>query len=245
MSLHDYRGLRLLSESDRHPKISKNGKVGVLTGILHFSPHNSSGYQVYPMASTGCIKSCLHHAGMQWNRKYEARLKRTKWFFADRHGFMEQLAKEVAALERRAKKLDLRASIRLNGTSDIPWENVPLFGFANIMEAFPDVAFHDYTKRYNRKNLPDNYKLVFSRSESNDEHCIEALKNGMNVAVVFADYLPEQYPIGDEMLPVIDGDEHDFRFGDYEIYDHRVVVGLVAKGKEARQDETGFVVRLP
>jgi len=91
-------------------------------------------------------------------------------------------------------------------------------------------------------SLPD-YRGIRLLSES-DRHP-KISKNGMNVAVVFADYLPEQYPIGDDMLPVIDGDEHDFRFGDYEIYDHRVVVGLVAKGKEARQDETGFVVRLP
>lgn len=252
--------MRLLSETDRHPKISKNGLIGVLSGILHLSPSDSSGHQVCPMASAGCIKSCLNYSGYHHSRKYAARIKRTQWFFADRAGFMSQLVTELHAFNRKAKKLGLRPNIRLNGTSDIPWENVRLIGHENVMEMYPNIAFHDYTKRPNRKNLPENYKLVFSRSEDNNDHCIEAIQNGMNVAVVFADKLPKEftfkyharketanYIIEDEghwTLPVIDGDVHDFRYGDYEDHDHRVVVGLLAKGAEAKRDRSGFVVRV-
>ncbi len=241
--MSEIKNMRLLSETDRHPKMSKNGKIGVLSGILHLAPYNSSGHQVCPMASAGCIKSCLNYAGFHYNRKYEARIKRTQWFFADRAGFMSQLVTEIYAFQKKAKKLGLRPNIRLNGTSDIPWENVPLVGHKNVMEMYPNIAFHDYTKRYNRKNLPNNYKLVFSRSESNHNQCIDALQNGMNVAVVFADKLPRHFDFGMHRVPVVDGDTHDFRYGEYEDHDHRVVIGLLAKGVEAKRDQSGFVVR--
>lgn len=244
--------MRLLSETDRHPKMSKNGKVGVLTAILHLAPANISGYEVCPMRSAGCTAACLHYSGMQWGRKYNARMWRTRMFFEERDKFMLQLAKEIAALGRKADKLDLRCGVRLNGTSDIPWEAIRYPGTdLNLMEMFPEIAFYDYSKRWNRKNLPDNYKLIFSRSESNNDHCVEAIRNGMNVAVVFAGELPTEWTFRHSKengihttLPVIDGDLHDFRYGEYEQYDHRVVIGLRAKGKLARSDMSGFVTRV-
>lgn len=241
----------LLSETDRHPKMSKNGKIGVLSAILHFAPAKLSGYEVCPLRSAGCTAACLHYAGMQYSRKYDARIKRTKWYFEDRPAFMQQLVKEIRTFDKRAFKLDLRPNIRLNGTSDIPWEKVPVDGFKNVMEMFPHIAFHDYTKRPNRGDLPRNYKLVFSRSESNNDNCLLAIRNGMNVAVVFADKLPKEFTFRHSKekgmhttLPVVDGDDHDFRYGEYEDYDHRVVIGLTAKGKEAKRDQSGFIVRV-
>jgi len=47
------------------------------------------------------------------------------------------------------------------------------------------VQFYDYTKLPNRRNLPPNYHLTFSRSESNEHYVPMAFDNGMNVAVVF------------------------------------------------------------
>ena len=93
---------------------------------------------------------------------------------------------------------------------------------------FPTMQFYDYTKLPNRRNLPSNYHLTFSRSESN-EHLIP---QGMNVAVVF-DTLPETF-MGRK---VIDGTDTDLRFLDPQ----GVVVGLVAKGK-AKKDNSGFTV---
>jgi len=101
------------------------------------------------------------------------------------------------------------------------------------MELFPEVQFYDYTKHPNRKNIPVNYHLTFSRAEDNDEDIKQALKNGLNIAVVFEKYLPETF-MG---LPVIDGDKNDLRFLDPV----NSIVGLVAKGK-AKKDETGFVI---
>lgn len=230
----------LLSQTDRHPKMSKNGRVGVLTQILHLAPADSSGYEVCPMRSQGCTAACLNYAGFQYAKKQASRIRRTRLFFEDRCSFMEKLKRELRCLERRAQSLDMTAGVRLNGTSDIPWEKIDAGGGQNIMQHFPAIAFMDYTKRCNRKNLPDNYRLTFSRSESNDAQCRKALKSGMNVAVVFARALPAEF----WGLPVIDGDEHDWRYGDYDKYEGRVIVGLRAKGIKGRSDTSGFVVRL-
>jgi hypothetical protein len=81
--------------------------------------------------------------------------------------------------------------------------------------------------------LPSNYRLTFSRSETNETQCLEVLSRGGNVAVVFRNELPTHW----KGFPVINGDENDLRFLDPK----GVVVGLKAKGK-AKTDTTGFVV---
>jgi hypothetical protein len=82
--------------------------------------------------------------------------------------------------------------------------------------------------------LPSNYSLTFSRSETNETQCLEVLKRGGNVAVVFrSKTLPTHW----NGFKVINGDENDLRFLDPK----GVVVGLTAKGK-AKSDTSGFVV---
>jgi hypothetical protein len=131
---------------------------------------------------------------------------------------------------------------RLNGTSDVMWERIAVEvdgkRFDNIMLAFPDVQFYDYTKipmRY-RKSLPANYHLTFSQSEDNASDVAEALALGVNVAVVFdkAENIPATY----KGRSVLDGDATDLRFTDVA---GGHIVGLYAKGK-AKRDRSGFVV---
>ena len=52
---------------------------------------------------------------------------------------------------------------------------------------FPDVQFYDYTKNWKRfeKQLPANYHLTFSRSETNHDKAMELLNSGINVAIIF------------------------------------------------------------
>jgi hypothetical protein len=101
------------------------------------------------------------------------------------------------------------------------------------MDMFQSVQFYDYTKLPNRRNVPSNYHLTFSRSESNELDALRILANGvMNVAVVF-DTLPTKWA----GVKVIDGTETDLRFLD----EQGVVVGLVAKGK-AKKDNSGFTI---
>lgn len=236
-----------LSKPESNPKVAKNMKQGVLSSPLHFAPFNLSGFNVCPQASAGCIKACLHTAGnpAYMDQKEKARLEKTRAYFGNRKAFVALLAFEIEALLIKAEKLGMTAGVRLNATSDIPWERVGVEvngkAFSSLMSAFPTVEFYDYTKTTKRALqwasgfMPSNYHITFSKSEANDSDCEKVARAGGNIAVVFSGNLPESY-LG---LPVIDGDSHDFR----PIDGKGVVVGLKAKGK-AKSDESGFVVRL-
>lgn len=210
-------------------KTVKGEAMGFQTYIMHLAPSTLSGWNTCPMASAGCAAACLNTAGRgRFTSIQEARIRKTAWFFENRESFMQQLVKDIRAAIRKAAREGFTPVFRLNGTSDIRWENVPVGGFDNIMEMMPALTFYDYTKIPNRRNIPANYHLTFSRSESN-EHLIP---QGMNVAVVF-DSLPDVW-MG---RTVIDGTETDLRFLDPQ----NVVVGLLAKGK-AKKDESGFTI---
>ena len=228
----------LLTAPASNPKVAKNGKVGVLGTVLHLAPADISGYEVCPGRSEGCTAACLHYAGnpQYFNVKTKARIRKTKQFFEQREEFMEQLHKEIAAHERRAKRLNMEPAVRLNGTSDIVWER-KLYQGKSLMEHFPNVQFYDYTKLpRDPTRLPKNYHLTVSMSESNQDKINKALDWGYNVAVVFENKLPETY----FNRPVINGDEHDYR----PIDPQGCIVGLVVKGPKGKADDTGFVIRL-
>lgn len=239
-----------------NPKVAKGRSRGYLTSILHLAPSRMSGYNVCPMATAGCAAACLNTAGRGGlfagvatgvmsgaelvqaimdgkitNKIQLARIARTRWFFEDRSAFMLQLAKEIRSAIRLAEKHGLTPVFRLNGTSDIRWENIPVAGYPNIMAMFPAVMFYDYTKIPNRRNLPANYHITFSLAENNDKYAERALDNGMNVAAVF-----RTVPSSFMGRKVIDGDSTDLRFLDPD----SVIVGLKAKGK-AKRDDSGFV----
>lgn len=243
---------------DANAKTVKGQKKGYMTAILYLAPFTAAGFNVCPMAEiAGCVAGCLNTAGrggmapgkatmdtpagvLPDNAIQRARIKRTQYYGEDRAGFMAQLVKEIEAFIRKAGRKGLIPAVRLNGTSDLRWENVEAIRggerFPSIFEAFPEVQFYDYTKIANRRvdHLP-NYRLTFSYSgtAAYQPFVKRALENGLNVAVVFRKELPETF-MG---RPVINGDETDLRFTDPE----RVIVGLKAKGK-ARQDRSGFVV---
>jgi len=216
----------------------KGEALGFRTYIMHLAPSTLSGYQVCPMASPGCASACLNLSGMgRFSNVQAARIAKTRLFFEDRGLFMFTLLKEIRAAIRSSLKAGLTPVFRLNGTSDIRWETISVFadGFwhNNIMDAFPTVQFYDYTKIPNRRNIPANYHLTFSRSEVNELEALQVLSSGtMNVAVVF-DQLPNKWA----GVTVIDGTETDLRFLD----ERAVVVGLKANGK-AKKDQTGFTV---
>ena len=218
-------------------KTSKGEKLGILTGILYLAPAKISGYEVCPRRSEGCTKACLFTAGMgAFSNVQQARINKTKLFFEQREEFMNQLRKDIAALIKKAKKMNMTPAVRLNGTSDIEWTR---FG---IMEEFPDLQWYDYTKVLNRleKGIPTNYHITFSKNESNDAECEAALKLGANVAVVFNTKKGEALPETWKGFPVFDGDDTDARFLDPK---GGYVIGLRAKG-QAKKDKTNFVVNV-
>jgi len=234
---------KLLSVS-ADAKTVKGEKVGVLTGILYLAPHDVSGYQVCIKSTAGCRKACLYSAGraVVFEAIPAARIHKTKQFFELRQWFMETLAKDIRAIIRKADKQDMIPAIRLNGTSDILWEKMPVivdgFKYDNLMLAFPDVQYYDYTKILGRKKalaLP-NYHLTFSLAENNLKAALRALKVGYSVAVVLNLKKGEPKPETFKGYPVIDGDASDIRFNDPAGH----FIALTAKG-QARYDTSGFV----
>lgn len=240
-----------------NPKTEKGAALGYFTAVLHLAPYKLSGLNVCPMAElAGCIHACLNTAGRggiaaggavtfdsiisgtKLNAIQHCRIARTRLFHSDQAAFMAQIAREIVLLQRKAARYSLQLVVRMNGTSDIRWENVPANGFPNIMAQFPHIRFYDYTKIANRKHLPENYSVTFSYSGRAEfaPFAAKAMASGLNVAVVFDRHMP--VPETFMGRRVVNGDETDLRFLDPV----GVVVALKAKGK-AQKDQSGFVVR--
>ena len=221
---------------DTNAKTVKGQKRGFMTGILYLAPDRVSGiFNACPNASNGCRNLCLYYAGRgAFNSVQQARTAKTIFYVKDRESFLATLKENVTSVIRKAKAKKMVPVIRLNGTSDIGWERY------TVIQAFKTTRFYDYTKSFARMvsfldgKLPSNYSLTFSRSETNETQCLEVLKRGGNVAVVFrSKSLPSHW----NGFKVINGDENDLRLLDPK----GVVVGLSAKGK-AKSDTSGFVV---
>lgn len=232
------RSKNLLSIS-ADAKTIKGETIGYLTGILYLAPAKTTKYNTCSMAEKAqCDKACLYSAGRgAFNNVQQSRIDKTLYFYEDRENFMLQLAANIKALIKKAESKGLKPLVRLNGTSDIRWENIPFEYHANIMEAFPNVQFYDYTKDVNRKDLPANYDLTFSYSgvDSFAPYVQKAQSKGMRMAVVFRK--ESNIPATFKGILVVSGDKSDVRHLD----DQGVIVGLYAKGK-AKNDTTGFVV---
>lgn len=238
---------------DTNAKTVKGEKYGVKTAILYLVPSIGSGVQLCPMAKLAlCEAPCLFVAGRgAMSNVMLSRLRKTLYFNQFRQLFMAQLAAEIAALAAKADRDGFKLVVRLNGTSDIRWENIPLWESApalggvqyNIFQAFPDVQFYDYTKIANRRNIPANYDLTFSYSgvAAYQPFVQKAIANGDRIAVVFRsrDIVDAMLANGETFLglPVVDGDDSDIRHLDPK----GAVVALYAKGK-AKHDFSGFVV---
>ena len=253
-----YKPAKLFSV-DTNPKTVKGQKYGFKTCVLYLAPAKLSGFQVCSMAEiAGCIEVCLNTAGnpAYAETKAKGRLNKTLYFFNARNEFMNQLAREIAREILRARAEGYTLLVRLNGTSDIRWENVSFEpdektltlvnkvhkGFqagtyANVMSLFPETQFYDYTKIANRHDLPTNYDLTFSYSglPKYQPFVQKAIAQGLRVAVVFRD--KKKIPSSFLGLQCVDGDDSDIRHLDPA----GCIVALYAKGK-AKKDMSGFVV---
>lgn len=241
---------------DTNPKTVKGQKYGFMTGVLYMAPADNSGYQVCAMAQIAqCEGACLYRAGRgAFNATQNARINKTLYFFENRTEFMRHAVRDIARLVTRAGKSGMVPLVRMNGTQDIKWENIPVSidadtarvagvaagEYRNIFAVFPDVQFYDYTKIPNRDTTIPNYDLTFSYSgvQAFQKYAQRAINNGMRVAVVFRteQSIPDTY-MG---MPCISGDNTDIR----HIEPQGVVVALYAKGP-AKKDATGFVIDAP
>lgn len=245
---------KLLTAMESNAKTAKNegvegeGGQGHLSAILHLAPATLAGVgNVCEGSTEGCRDACLNTAGRggmfktgeATNTIQGARIRKTRYLANEPGKFMDDLIHDIHQVQRHADASKMKPVVRLNGTSDLAWEDLklPHFQGKNIFEAFPGVQFYDYTKRPDRvmKNKHANYHLTFSRSDKNENVAKRLLAAGHNVAAVFGGkQLPGQW----HGHPVVSGDEHDLRFLDPR---GGHVIGLKAKG-EAKSDTTGFVV---
>lgn len=224
----------LLSPGNSNAKTVKNE---LTTFILYLAPANMlPGFNLCPFASKGCKKVCLNTAGRgKFSNVQLARLNKSKFWAFNRAQFYIQLSNEILSINSKAIKTSQKIAIRLNGTSDIDHiDLINRFTGINVL-TLSNVIFYDYTKNPNhiKKYIGTNYKLTFSRSETNESKALEVLKAGGNIAVVFSNELPATF----HGFNVINGDESDLRYFDPS----NIVVGLKAKGS-AKKDNSGFVV---
>jgi hypothetical protein len=252
-------------------KAAKATGFGYLNAIHYMAPADTGGVgNLCPNASPQCKALCLGvYSGQAamvadlengTNSVRESRKSKARMFMHARNYYLNLIALEIVAIERKAAKDGLVPVIRLNGSTDIPWERIRFtlepktakaigyqFGWqalpnalgqkVTLIELFRHLQFVDYTKSPQRlARKPANLDLTLSYSVTNSAACIDALSNGHNVAMIFAGGLPESFA----GFPVIDGDIHDLRHLDPK---GGYIVGLSPKGNKAKKDASGFVVR--
>lgn len=216
-------------------KVEKGEKFKYATDILHFASSDTArkvvsndpaafGYtaeeaakikNICPHASPGCIDTCLvgsGHGGLggdvaqfKINDATNARIRRQLLMERNGEAFFTALVIEIAKHFRKYTKEGYTYCVRLNGTSDIDWENIPVRISSelanwiwksykvqitpglrkNIFVVFPRIQFYDYTKveprwmKYAAGKLPSNYYLTWSLSEvsKNRFRALEILLN--------------------------------------------------------------------
>lgn len=224
---------------DGNAKTIKGRKKGFLTAILYMAPANMSGQNLCPLATLAqCDGACLFTAGRGGMTTVQlSRLRKALFFNQYTDQALAMIKSDIERIKAYADKKDFELLVRLNGTTDIRWENY------GIPQAFPHIQFYDYTKLANRKNVPSNYDLTFSYSgvKAYLPFVEKAISNGMRIAAVFRNRSIVDAMLANQEtfmgLPVVDGDDTDIRHLD----PLNSVVALYAKG-QAKQDTTGFVI---
>lgn len=232
-----------LGQVNSSSKTKKNEVVsGQHTLILYLAPASTSGYNVCSHSTPECRKGCLATSGRAAmelqsanpvNRIENARITKTKLFFEHNEFFMTWLFAEIVSKQAKAKKLGFGFSVRLNGTSDIDWQNAKLNG-KSVFETFPEITFYDYTKNATKfVNKPDNYHLTLSYTGRNWKACEAMLKQGHNVAMIFNVKREADIPTSYKGFDVINGDITDYRVADAK----GIIVGLKWKRIANRKAE--------
>lgn len=242
-----------------NPKAAKAIAFGYLNAIHYMAPFTLGGVgNLCPHASEGCKSLCLgEHSGQAGMVKHDtdmnsvrlSRRAKAQRFMRDRKGYMTDIVHAVELAQRKAARLGLKLCVRLNGSTDIAWEGIACErngqSFRSVYAAFPDVQFVDYTKNAYRfdRTLPANLHLTFSRSETNNDKALALLDRGVNVAIVYSEEKKASAMVTG--YRVIDGDTHDLRHLDprAETGTKGYVVALTPKGRKAKRDTSGFVVR--
>lgn len=208
---------KLLSDGKNNTKTAKNTKH---TYYLSLQPTNlnSLNENLCKFSTKECRNACLQYSGRQsFSNVVKSRERKTEMFVTDRKLFIDSLWKELSEINNKEK-----AAIRLNLLSDGNWD-LEFLKFNYDLSKLNNIQLYDYSKDHFKviTNKLENYHFTLSYSGYNWKHCEEALKNKINVAMVFKNSLPLQY----KGFNVINGDQSDERFLDPK----GVIVGLKYK----------------
>lgn len=237
-------GIKYIGSVNFTTKHKKAFDYNEMTYGIYLSPGKLSGYEVCPGRTKECTAACLNGSGlaiMYKDHVNKSRIKKTKLFFEEREFFVRWIIDEIKTAKLKAERLGYRFSVRLNNTSDISPE---LFYIndggvkKNLLQIFPDVQFYDYTKVSNRTRLLDkypNYDLTYSFNGYNMDECLDMLRNGVRVAMVF-----KNVPTSIMGFNIVDGDKYDMRYIDPK----NSVIGLKYKVvKDKLQSNNKFVIQ--
>ncbi len=205
-------------------------------------------------ATAGCLKACVSKTGL--SRVFptidETRELKTEFFRTQTPRFLARLEHEIRAVVSGCDGTGITPIFRLNAFSEIRWESLAPQLF-DIEHDVAPVLYYDYAKNPARiGETPGNYRLTFSRSETNENAVLFFLRAGVNCSVVFHEKgnfaghaaYQQGLPATWRGFQVLDGDESDFRCLD-PIGKRGFVIGLRLKGGiEQRKHaiETGFSV---
>jgi hypothetical protein len=239
-------------------KIEKGEKQGVLTKVLYLSAFTMARKfgvkrNMCEYATKGCRGPCLGHTSgrLAMDSSQNAQVWKTLVFEFLPEQFYYMLSNELHKFRKYCTTKGKRCAVRLNGSSDINWREE----YPDMFSTFYDIQFYDYTKnlslalastreypvsqfneRDSRDSFPKNYHLTYSLTEEDSiEELQRVIRHGVNVAIVFVGVYSDSF----HGIPVIDGDESDYRPDDPK----GVIVGLTMKGSIAGKRsmvESGF-----
>ena len=252
-------------------KTIKGLKKGYLTGIMYLSPSKISGKNFCSSASKGCILACLNLAGRGvFNSVQLARYNKSRYFIEDQKNFMLDLVESIIRLKKKAINKGLIPVVRLNGTSDLLWENIKIslddiFFTSKARKYILDNSqYFGFNPSFNTlyKNKKINIMELFSDVTFYDytKHKIELRKNALklnNYNLTFSrcedneskalNYLINGYNSAFVFKNKIPSTYKGFKVFNGDESDLRFldpkncIIGLIAKGS-AKKDNTGFVI---
>ena len=271
-TLKEYYERNNLLTINQDPKTIKGTKKGYITAIIYMSPAELSGKNLCSFSTAGCREVCLNISGRGvFNYIQQSRFNRARYFITDKINFLNNLTLRISNFIAYAERKELTPVIRLNGTSDIPYENIKIklndlleykklnnnkhkkvfTAFIqnngikeslNIMDIFPDVQFYDYTK------FPLN-KRPKAISQANYDLTFSRAENNEVNALDYmalnggrsAFVFSHKLPTYYKGFKVIDADKTDLRF----LEPKNVISGLIFKGTKKNLTagiNSGFVI---
>lgn len=208
--------------------------------VLYMLPHRLNGIvNVCRWSTKGCRAVCLHTSGrLGLPPADRAKLARTLMFARHPESFMVLVLDEIERHRKRCAAKGRTLVVRLNGTSDIPYEQL----LPEMFWYFEDVLFQDYTKdgangRGFERDVSwiPNYYTVLSATENTPDSVFATHVGNVVVPV----HVRRGAPLPKRFAGrrVIDGDEHDLRLIDKQ---GKFAVLVRAKG-DGVGDVSGFV----